>query len=129
MTTDDWVAGYQQAVSRLLATRGDFVRLEAYPDEENRYSWTEEGDYDTFHTVYGWRAWDDHLRTCGIASWDLPSVREKSLSQFEGTFMDNREEVGMEMRATCSCGQYTDKWVRWVGTLGKALEVILKGDS
>lgn len=123
MGSDDWIAGYRTAVSELMEKRGDFVRLEAY---EDRHSWTEDGDYDEFSTTYGWKDWD-HSKKCGMASWDLPSLRERTLSQFQGTFTSNTEEVGMEMKGTCNCGKYTDKWVRYVGTLSEALEVILRG--
>lgn len=126
MGTYDWVEGYRNAVSRLLETHGEFVRIDAYGTGR---SWVSDGDYDDFTTVYGWHDWDHHLRECGVESWDLPSLREKSLSVFQGTFTDNGTEVGMEMRGTCKCGKYTDKWVRYVGTLGQALETVLKGHT
>lgn len=126
MGNDDWVAGYRAAVAGLLAKSGDFVRLEAY---DTGRSWVKDGDYDDLATTYGWSGWDGHSRKCGIKEWNLESLRERSLSQFQGTFTSNTDEVGMEMKATCNCGKYTDKWVRYVGTLGDALETILKGSS
>lgn len=123
MSNNDWVDGYRKAVSELMKERGDFVRLEAY---ERHKSWTKDGDYDEFNTTYGWRDWD-HAKKCSIVEWDLASLRERTLSQFQGTFADNSEEVGMEMKGTCACGKYVDKWVRYTGTLGEALEVLLRG--
>ena len=127
---DDWVAGYRAAVARLLAEKGSFVRLVAYEDEPG---WgEEEGDYNQSRVVYGWSGdyeWGIHQKAmgCEIVSWNHESLREKSLSQFEGTFTSNSNESGLEMKATCRCGEYTDKWVRWTGTLTEALEVILRG--
>lgn len=124
MGDNDWVDGYRKAVSTLLNQEGEFVRLDAYDDIR---SWTAEGDYEEFRVTYGWRDWDHHKSECGIAEWNLPTLREKRLSQFRGTFTSNDEQVGMEMKATCNCGKYTDKWVRYTGSLGEALQVVLCG--
>lgn len=131
MGNDDWVAGYRAAVARLLEKNGEFVRLNAYDDEPG---WgVEEGDYDECNITYGWSGgyeWMRHLtgNNCtGIVSWDHESLRERSLSLFEGTFVGNKNEAGLEMKATCKCGEYTDKWVRWTGTVTEALEVLLRG--
>lgn len=126
MGKDDWIAGYRAAVAGLLAKSGDFVRLDAY---NTGRSWVRAGDYDDMRTIYGWRDWDGHLRECGIKAWDTESLRERSLTAFQGTFTSNTEEVGMEMKATCNCGKYADKWVRYEGTLGDALSTILGGST
>lgn len=121
MGNNDWVAGYRAAVSELMAEHGYFVRLEAY--EYRR--WTSDDDYDEFSTTYGWKDWY-HRDECRVVEWDLASLRERTLSQFEGTFTDNSQEVGMEMKGTCACGKYKNKWVRYTGTLSEALEVLLR---
>jgi hypothetical protein len=126
MGNDDWVEGYRAAVSSLLAQKGEFVRLDAY---DTGRSWVPEGEYDDIRVTYGWHDWDHHLRECGIQEWHLESLRERSLSQFQGTFTGNTDEVGIEMNATCKCGKYTNRWVRYVGTLGEALEIVLRGGS
>lgn len=122
----EWVDGYRKAVADLLGAKGNFVRLEAY---QQQFSWDVEGDYADSRVVYGWLDWDDHMRRCGVKEWDLESLRERSLSLFEGTFVDNSTEVGMEMRATCNCGLYENKWVRWVGSFAEGLEHVLKGSN
>lgn len=122
---NDWVEGYRKAVSRLLERHGTFVRLEGY---EDLLPGTAEGDYDEYRLTYGWSDYDyEHIGKCGIKAWDYESLRERSLSQFQGTFTDNTEEVGMEMRATCNCGKFTNKWVRYTGSLGEALQAVLGG--
>lgn len=130
MRNDDWVAGYRAAVARLLEESGEFVRLNAYDDEPG---WdVEEGDYDSGNITYGWSGgyeWLKHVEggCAGIVSWDHESLRERSLTLFQDTFTGSKSESGMEMKATCECGEYTDKWVRWTGTITEALEVILRG--
>lgn len=127
MGNDDWVAGYRAAVARLLEKQGSFVRLEAY-DADN--DWVPDGDYDTGVIYYGWGDWNWRKHSedgCEIISWDHGSLREKTISQFMGTFTDSNSETGMEMKATCRCGLYTDRWVRWTGTMTEALQDLLHG--
>lgn len=127
--TDEWVDGYRKAISRLLLERGHFVNLNAYPEEYDDSWWSPEpGDYNDGNVVYGWHDWDwkRHVEDgCRIVSWTYDSLREKSLSLFDNTFTDNKDEIGIEMKATCACGDYADRYVRWTGTLGEALQVIL----
>lgn len=129
MGDNDWVDGYRRAVTVLLSKRGTFVDLAHY--DKKTYSWqrSDDGDYDEYTTTYGWQEYDRHVQDCGISEWDLASLREKHLSVFQGTDADGSTETGLEMRATCNCGMYADKWVRWVGTAGEALSAILGGDS
>lgn len=129
---DDWIAGYQQAVARLLLEKGVFVDLNRYPRDDWTMDEPDETDYDESRVYYGWTGWAEwrtHAESgCRIDSWDYSSLRERSILQFMGTFTDAKNEVGMEMRASCVCGEYTDRWVRWEGTLSEALEIILKGE-
>lgn len=123
MSDNDWVDGYRKAVSLLLERHGCFVRLEGYGSGQLGAS---VGDYSEYRLSYGWRDSDyDHISKCGIKEWDLESLREKPLSQFQGTFADDTEEVGLEMKATCNCGKFTDKWVRHVGSMGEAIRAVL----
>ena len=129
MGSNDWVAGYRAAVARLLMEQGEFVRIEAYPEDGEAPRWGDQpGDYDTFTVVYGWRDWS-HKDKCRVVSIDQDTVRERILSTFQGTFVDNTDEVGMEVRATCQCGKYKDKWLRYTGSFGETLEILLKGSS
>ena len=122
MGNDDWVAGYRAAVARLLMEQGEFVRIDAYSDDD------QPGEYETYQVTYGWRDWD-HKYKCRVVSIDQDTVRERTLSLFDGTFVDNSSEVGMEVRATCQCGKYTDKWLRYTGSFAETLEILLKESS
>jgi hypothetical protein len=131
--TNDWRVGYRKAVADFLKTQGLFVTKDAY-----RSYWTDEDteDYDTSNTVYGWA---DHEHTQGVP-WRTPPVpgcpvvsvrfetmRERSLSQFTDTFHSNEMRAGVEVRASCACGGYTDKWLRWDGAVSEILPELLKG--
>jgi hypothetical protein len=136
VSADDWVEGYQRAVSRLLEEKGTFVDLRHYGRDEWFMDEPDPSDYE--EPTYGWKDWRHTFPAsedgfggdgCKTVSLDHASLRERSLSLFDNTFTDNKDEVGMEMRATCACGEYTDRWVRWVGTMSDALEIILKKGS
>lgn len=130
--TDDWRTGYRQAVVSFLRKNGTFVLLEAYQD-----GWTDEpsDDYDQHRTTYSWadhghrmgERWSSPpIEGCAVVSVDLDSMREQSLSQFTDTFHSNEMKAGVEVRATCACGMYSNKWLRWEGTLGEILPELLK---
>lgn len=136
MSTNDWVTEYRKAVANLLAEKGSFVQKEAYPRDDWDMDEPDPTDYDDGNTVYSWQdlshgkllEWRPDQKCTRIVSWNYDSLRERTLSLFDNTFTDNKDEHGMEMRATCQCGEYTDRWVRWVGTMSEALEILLKGE-
>lgn len=137
--TNDWVTEYRKAVARLLAEKGSFVSKEAYPRDDWHMDEPDPTDYDDGNTVYGWReiyhgnggqyGSSMNPNCLSIISWNYDSLRERTLSLFDNTFTDNKDEHGMEMRATCQCGEYTDRWVRWIGTMSEALEILLRGND
>lgn len=132
--TSDWREGYRAALAEFVSERGRFVELRYYPRQE----WGERPDpedYDDDSTYYGWGEWE-HLRdltryggdpACRIVEVDMESLRERTLMQFVDTFSGSKDEAGVEVRATCACGKYTNKWLRWVGTVGEILPALLAG--
>lgn len=130
----DWREGYKAALAEYVKANGSWVDERYYP----RAHWNKPDDptdYDTRDTTYGW--WDYRHQqdlshyggdpACtGVVSVDMSTLRERTISQFVGTFTDNENEVGVEVRATCACGQYTDKWLRWAGTVGDILPALLE---
>lgn len=131
----DWRDGYRAAVGEYLKAHGRFVELSKYPREEWNYSEPDPEDYGDRDTLYSWadyshmadqRPWGGDA-ACSIISVDMESMRERSLMQFQGTFTSNTNEAGVEVRATCACGKYENKWLRWEGTTGEILPALLAG--
>lgn len=88
---------------------------------------------DDHYLVYGWMADDwremrQHLESHDPASITMGAFRDVEWSQFENTFTDNNEHHGVEITVTCACGKYTDRVVRYEGTLGEILQGILEED-
>lgn len=131
----DWRDGYRAAVGEYLQQHGQFVDLRHYPKHGWRNEPDDENDYDEYDTTYGWadyRHCMDESRyggtaACQVVSVDMATMREQSLSQFENTFTSNKMHAGVEVRATCACGEYTNKWLRWEGTVGDILPALLAG--
>lgn len=61
--------------------------------------------------------------------WVVPvgaQLKEREYSKFEGTFTDNKDEVGVNVYGCrCACGKYEDVTLRWIGSLGAILQEIL----
>lgn len=126
----DWREGYLEAVKEFLMTDGggQWVDLRHYG--ESRYAWDNQDptEYSSWNTTYGWAGYHyvkGKTRFCRPVNIDMSTLRERSLSQFDGTFTENKVEVGLEVRGTCECGEYTDKWWRWTGTIGDILPNLL----
>jgi len=131
---DDWRDGYRAALAEFIKQRGLFVEDSHYPLHDWGMDEPDPTDYDERHTTYSWADYahkhDDRAyggsAPCHVVSVDMTTLRERSLSRFEGTFTSNKNEVGVEVRATCACGKYTDKWLRWAGTVGDILPALLE---
>lgn len=132
--TEDWRDGYRAAVAEFLMKEGLFVEDRNYP----RNDWTKDepdpDDYDDYQTTYGWADYQHHMGRgyatppepgCRAVIVDPSTMRERSLSLFTDTFHSNENKVGVEVRATCSCGKYTNKWLRWEGSVGDILPALL----
>jgi len=122
----DWQEGYKQAVAEFLVKNGTFVRRDAYYEWLDYEQQNETNDYDDWHTLYGWEDYHSKNVCLGVVNVDLSSIRERTLSIFDGTFTDNKMEVGVEVLATCDCGKFENKWLRWTGSLGDILPQLLK---
>lgn len=127
---------YLRSAAHLLKTRGKFVVIEAYPeteDPDDLYPWEVPGDYSTGDVVYSWADWNHtdsrYGDACAIVSIDTTSLREKRFSQFQDTFSSNADVAGLEMKATCSCGTYIDRWLRWEGSLEEAISIMSREES
>lgn len=131
----DWRVGYRKAVAEFLKKRGVFVGSGAYRDW---ISGETLNDYDSGRAVYGWgdpihtqgREWTKPPQEgCKVVSVDFESLRERSLSLFTDTFHSNEMVAGVEVRATCACRYYENKWLRWDGSVSEILPELLKEDS
>lgn len=136
--TEDWRIGYRRAVGNFLTEKGVFVDERYYPRNDWLLDEPDPGDYDEHGAMYGWEDYGHHLGStymtpptppCRAVEIDPTTIRERSLSQFVDTFTDNREEVGVEVRATCACGKYENKWLRWTGSVGEILPALLEADE
>lgn len=132
--TQDWREGYRQAVSEFLMEKGMFVDEANYPRPRWDQDEDDDTDYDEYGTQYGWADYTHHIGRdythppqpgCRAVEVDPTTMRERSLSMFTDTFHDNENKVGVEVRATCACGKYIDKWLRWEGSVGEILPALL----
>lgn len=80
-------------------------------------------------SAFGWLGDDylegmSHIRQCG---YDVSSLDEDaSWLVFNSTFDDHDTySHGMEMRVTCTCDKYVDRWVRWEGRTGEGIRLVL----
>lgn len=91
---------------------------------------------DSGANFYGWSDWeiDDHTRTGpGGCRWTLADgaiITEQTYRQFTDTFHDAENEIGINAApANCACGRYTNRHLRYTGTLGAVLVTILKDED
>lgn len=132
--TPDWREGYRQAVAEFLMREGMFVEDGNYPNTDHWDRDPDPEDYSEYGTMYGWADYTHHAGMsytkpptpgCKAVSVDSTSMRERTLSMFTDTFHGNENVVGVEVRATCACGKYTNKWLRWEGSVGEILPALL----
>lgn len=101
---------YKRALKRLLIKNGTLVTTKG-----QMFGWIAE-DYST-----GIR----HIRQCGF---DVSRLEEDATwTEFDGTFTGHDiYKHGMEMTVTCTCGQYTDRLIRWDGRVADAIREIIE---
>ena len=124
--TEGWEVEYK---AKLRA----FMEVNAYPIQFNK-RW--DSDPEDEVSVYGWTDWDAvwHIRD-DDCSWIIPEgaeLYERTYSQFQDTFTDNENEVGVNVLGChCACGQYKDIGLRYAGSLSNVLNGLLtmKGRS
>jgi len=87
-------------------------------------------DRGTTVSTYGWEdiGARDHVAD-GNCTWTIEEgarLREEIYSVFEGTFVENRDEIGVNVfPARCTCGTHTDMTLRYLGSLGDVLRFVL----
>jgi hypothetical protein len=121
-------AEYKLKLREFMSKHGAPVQF-----QEKRYEWQDDDDVST----YGWHDWDKVWHTHERGShrlaegchWIVPEgaeLIERTYSQFNGTFTDNNQEVGINVSGChCACGKYTDVTLRYVGTLTEVLHSLL----
>jgi len=123
----DWTDEYRAKVRAFMAEHG--TKVEVRPRE---YDWQDDDEVST----YGWgdHAAYTHIHPSGKdpepgCRWIVPPgarLYERSYSQFNGTFADNADEVGVNVRGCrCACGRYEDVILRWTGSVADMLHAIL----
>lgn len=123
----DWTVEYKARVRQFIAEKGSKI------DPDRRYDWEADDEVST----YGWVDYVavEHTRAATGSHpgegcrWIVPEgarLYERTYSQFAGTFNDNENEVGVNVRGCrCACGRYDDVILRWTGSLADMLHAIL----
>jgi hypothetical protein len=118
----EWEAEYKAKLRKFMEDKGAKVEI----NEDAEYEWDEV-------SPYGWSDYDavDHTRPAqgrwpgDGCHWVVPegaTLTERTYSMFDGTFTDNKDEVGINVHpAHCACGKYTDVTLRYVGSLGDVI--------
>lgn len=116
----DWTDEYRAKVREFMAKNGQKVEV-----QPKRYGW--QGDDET--STYGWTDYEaqEHIRKG--CHWIVPggaTLYERTYSQFDGTDVDNLQEVGVNVRGCeCACGKYQKVILRWTGSVTTMLHSIL----
>jgi hypothetical protein len=86
-------------------------------------------------STFGWTDYEASEHTASYGDkchWIVPEgtlVKETSYSQFNGTFVDNEEQLGLNAAGCrCACGKYTDVTLRVTSSLGDAIQALLGYD-
>ena len=123
----DWTDEYKAAMRSFMEKHGMKVVV-----EERFYDWAEDDDV----SPYGWGDHEaySHVRPAEGkypgegCHWIVPEgakLYERTYSQFAGTFVDNENEVGINVAGCrCACGKYTDVILRYTGTLAEVMREI-----
>lgn len=112
-------------VRALLRT---FMEQHGQPvDFDNRYD-------DHTPNFYGWNDWrtQEHIHedNCRWIIEPGATLTEHTYQQFTDTFHDADNEIGINATpAHCACHRYTNMHLRYAGSLGSVLTIILKDDD
>lgn len=131
MTAETWEDRYREKLRELIQQKGRPVQIDWH--EYERYkAWGHADDPDDYVSTYGWTDFDalSHVASGGgTCEWVVPPgsvVREKTYSQFTDTFSDNENEVGVNVGGChCVCGRYKDVYLRWDGSVGDAINLVM----
>lgn len=70
----------------------------------------------------------EHLWKCGTASLEGAEVYERTYSMFQGTFVDNEDEVGINVKyVSCQCGKVKNRYGRWQGSFADLINHLTGG--
>lgn len=121
-----WEERYRNDIREFLETPGTLTVIDMY-----RY-WGEEKPkiMDDQVSPYGYTDFKatSHLRKCGVASLEGAEVYEKTYSMFAGTFVDNENEVGINVKyVSCQCGEVKGRFGRWAGSFAELINKITGG--
>jgi hypothetical protein len=113
-------AEYNRAMAAATVKHGSIVRTNG-----TFYGWS---DYDAAMHVAGWSYTDKSVKPCPLVVPEHGTVREDEWSQFEGTFYDgDTTHHGVTVTGvSCSCGQLTDRTVRWEANMQEVAEAIFE---
>lgn len=123
----DWTDEYKAAMRAFVEKHGKKVLV-----VDKDYDWQDDDETN----VYGWQDFDsyEHVRPATEkwrgdgCHWVVPEgarLYERTYNQFAGTFVDNENEVGINVAGCrCACGKYTDVILRYTGTLAEVMREI-----
>lgn len=99
-------------------------------------------------SIYGWQDFDSlwHMKgrtrdaegnsfydpelACHWVVPENPEIEEDIVDEFADTFVGNTETAVINLfHASCACGKYTDRTVRYAGSLGEFIPELFRDDD
>jgi hypothetical protein len=121
-------AKYVSAVAEAVARRGTGVSI-----NESIYGWQ---DFETVWHIKGrstdsdGKSFYDPEIACHWVAPENPKVEEDIVDEFADTFAGNNETAVINLfHASCACGKYTDRTVRYAGSLGEFIPELFWEDD
>lgn len=119
---------YVGAVAEAVARRGTGVS-----PQESVYGWQ---DFETVWHIKG-RSTDDKGMSfydpeiaCHWVVPENPEIEEDVVDEFADTFVGNTETTVINLfHASCACGKYTDRTVRYAGSLSEFIPELFREDD
>ena len=103
-TSYSWGERYKIKAAKMVARDGKPLMKDA-----DQYGWVDQSSLAHFQAG---------KNQCHIA--EITSIEEDEWDQFENTFGDNSEHLGVQAEAQCACGWFRGK-IRAEGTLGELI--------
>lgn len=99
-------------------------------DHEDQYGWK---DHAAIHHNKGLDP-DSYTyvkeNACAWVAPENPELEETYISEFVNTFTDNDDTAVINLlHVNCSCGKYTDRTIRYEGTIAGFIPQMFLGDS
>lgn len=127
---EPWQERYNTAIREFLTENAEFID----PNRFSQHRLPDEPE-DARASTFGWRTHDrqhggEGGGECGLVIPAGATVTERTYSVFEGTFVDNEDEVGLNVHpVSCNCGTVTDGYARWVGSMAELVEHFTGGNQ